>query len=186
MAKQKDPNYSAQLVTGECYASFPHLAKPDQSQYGNNQYKLDAIFFPDDERNKKLKETILAHAKQAPATEGTKVEDLTLPWKEGNSSSCAKYQGYPDREFIRPTTNNQPVVVDHNKKPITGDAVYGGAVVRVAVVAKAYDINGRKGIKLYLNSVQFVRDSEKFGPGGGVPFDDTYVTTETSPDDEGF
>lgn len=185
MAKQKNPDYSAQLVTGECFASFPHLAEPDQGQYGNNQYKLDAILFHDDDKNTAFKKAIMEHAKTAPSTKGVDPSDLKLPWKDGNTGSVTKYAGYSDHFYISPTTNNAPVVVDVNKKPIPGDAVYGGAVVRVAVVAKAYDINGNKGVKLYLNSVQFVRDSERFGPGGSVPFDDAYSTEDTS-DDEGF
>ncbi len=36
--------FGPKIITGECRASFPKLAKPDDSKFGQNKYSIDGIF----------------------------------------------------------------------------------------------------------------------------------------------
>jgi len=185
MAKEKNPAYGNKVKTGECFASFPHLAEPDTGkQFSDSKYKVDAIFC-----NKDAMAPLVAECKAlAKINFGTET-DIHFPWKNGNEGSTSKFQGYPDHFYITPKTNNAIPVVGPDPKFVFDPAkVYGGAIIRVNVTPKAYTMTDeetvvhpdgsrvkekitKKGITLYLNAVQFVRDSDRFGaaddPTGG-------------------
>lgn len=190
MAKEKNPQYGRKVKTGECFASFPHLENPDTGrQFSDNKFKVDAIF-TSEEAMAELKAECEALAQLNFGT----TKDVSFPWKNGNDGSTSKFQGYPGRQFITPKTgaDKPPVVVGPAREPYDPAKIYGGAIIKVNVTPKAYTMtdeimvvqpNGdrkmekikKNGITLYLNGVQFIRDSERFGGDGSNPdsmFDD--------------
>ena len=181
MAKEKNPQYGNKVKTGECFASFPHLAAPDKGrQYSDNKFKVDAIFC-----NKESMASLVAECKTLAKTNFGTTDNVKYPWKDGNEGSTSKFQGYPDHFYITPKTGEDkaPRVVGPNPIHAYDPAkIYGGAIIRVNVTPKAYTMPEEiievqpdgtrkkikievKGITLYLNAVQFVRDSERFGGG---------------------
>lgn len=201
MAKDKKPNpnfSTGRIISGEGVASFPHLKEPDTSKFGGNKYKLDVIF--KDGQEKSLVEACNKHA----MARFGKTDGIRMPFKVGAESANAKYEGYAEGIYVTAKSGQQPTVVDHNKKPIEGDTIYGGAIVRINVTTHTYEReekvkvveNGvtreekmvEQGVTLLLNAVQFVKDGNRFG--GGPPadggFGDEYVTETAEEDDGGF
>lgn len=183
MAKEKNPQYGKKVATGECFASFPHLSEPDTGkQYSDDKYKVDAIFTDKDQMA-----SLVAECKTLAKTNFGTTDGIKWPWKNGDEGSVSKFQGYPGRYFITPKTKDSiPVVGPNPKVGMDPAKVYGGAIIKVNVTPKAYEMQKEgveiqpdgtrknvkfveKGITLYLNGVQFLRDSERFGAedGGG-------------------
>jgi len=208
MAKEKNPLYGNKVRTGECFASFPHLAEVDKGrQFSDNKFKVDGIF-----TSKEAMAPLVAECKQLAKTNFGTTDDIHFPWKNGDEGSVSKFQGYPGHYYITPKTGEDkpPVVVGPAPKTNPADAngvfdrrkIYAGAIIKLNVTPKAYTMTDelivekadgsrvkekveKKGITLYLNAVQFVRDSERFGGGddqtGGFD-DEAVVETEDSDD----
>ena len=197
MAKEKNPAYGDKVVTGECFASFPHLAEIDTGrEYSSKKFSINAIFIDEDSMK-----PLVDACKTLAMTNFKTLDKVIFPWKDGSEGSTSKYQGFAGRAYICPKTgpDKPPVVVGPNPKTNPADAIgvfdsakiYSGAIIRVNVTPKAYlmdkevtivlpdgmekkETRKQKGITLYLNAVQFVRDSERFGGYDAVSggFDD--------------
>jgi len=183
MAKQKEANplYGKKVVSGECFASFPYLAKPDTGrQYSDDKYKLDAIFLDKDQMKAIVDECKDIAKRNFPEINA---KEIKWPWKNGDEGSVSKYQGYAGHYFITPKTATEiPVRSPNGKDAYPADKIYGGCIVKVNVTPKGYimdkemlvqNADGTKtkqkikdyGVTLYLNGVQFIRDSDRFGGG---------------------
>ena len=69
--------------------------------------------------------------------------------------------------------------MDRNNKPIQSQTeIYGGMIGAIHVQAMAYDQNGFKGVKLWLNGLTKVADAEKFGNGDFEPPVGEYAVPE--------
>lgn len=197
MAKEKNPVFGDKVITGEGRCSFPKLAEPDNSKFGQGKYSVDMIFESEDEMAS-LKKACIAHAKMFYKTDD--VSDIKFPWRDGNENS--KYAGYEGNQFIRARSKNEPAIVDGNRRALDPKKIYGGCTIRLNLTPMAYELedevivieNGErknikekiKGITVLLNAVQFVGDNERFG-GGGDGFDDKYADeSEGVSDDTGF
>ncbi len=197
MAMQKNKAFGDKIITGECRASFPKLAKPDDSKFGQNKYSIDGIF-----ESKAEMKTLMQQCKDhAMAFYGT-VEGIKFPWKDGGSQS--KYAGYEGNQFIRVRSKQKPTIVDKNRKPFDASEVYGGCVVRINCTPLAYEMDEEiievvdgvrkkviekiKGVTVLLNAVQFIRDGESFGGGNesGGGFDDNYKDEDSESVNEMF
>ena len=119
MAKKQDPKFGAKIITGEGRASFAHLDKPDDSQYGQNKYKLDVIFH-DPAAIAGLKEKCNELAMLNFKT----LEKIQMPWKDGNAN--AKYKGYEGGEYFTAKCKQQPITVDGNRKALDPKEIYSG------------------------------------------------------------
>ena len=67
------------------------------------------------------------------------------------------------------------MVVNRNKAAITEEdgVIYSGCYVNVSLAAAGYTFGKvKKGVKAYLNGVQFVKDGERFGSDALSDFDD--------------
>jgi len=197
MAKQKNAAFGPKIITGECRASFPKLAKPDDSKFGQNKYSIDGIFESKDAM-KSLMDGCKAHAQ---AFYGT-TEGIKYPWKDG--AAQAKYSGYEGNQFISSRSKQKPTIVDKNRKPFDATEIYGGCVVRINCTPLAYEMDDEiievvdgvrkkvvekiKGVTVLLNAVQFIRDGESFGGGNesGGGFDDEYKEESEDSVDEMF
>lgn len=207
MAKQKGKNdgpnkYGPRVITGECRLSFPYLKAPDtEGQYADNKYKGDFIFGPNGDPN--LKPLVDACKTLAKEFFGT-TEGIKFPWKTGEKNEAKGYGGYTAEDyFFTAKTNQKPRLKDVNRNDIEADVFYGGCVVRANVTPACYEQTKEmiivedgvertknvvvKGVTLYLNAVQFIRDGESFGGGGGDDFDDAYANDQSNAEsDDGF
>ena len=87
------------------------------------------------------------------------------PLRDGDTErDTGKYPEYKGHYFINANTYNRPGVVDAQKNDIIDKSeLYSGCYGRVSVIPAAYNVDGNKGIKFYLNNVQKLSDGEPLG-----------------------
>lgn len=75
---------------------------------------------------------------------------------------------YVGHWFIRPQSVNKPTTVDRAVLPAGPDVIYSGCYVNAVVNVYAYDHpKSGLGLSVGLSMVQFARDGERVGGGGG-------------------
>lgn len=85
-----------------------------------------------------------------------------------------KNPAYKDCYILEANSTRRPVVMNRDKSALTEDdgVIYSGCYVNASLNAAAYTYaKVKKGVKAYLNGVQFVRDGEKFGMDASDDFD---------------
>ena len=85
-----------------------------------------------------------------------------------------KNTAYEGCYIIEANSTRRPVVVDRRKAAVTEDdgVIYSGCYVNVSLAAAGYTYAKiKKGVKCYLNGVQFVKDGERFGTDASNDFD---------------
>ena len=87
------------------------------------------------------------------------------PLRDGDTErDTGKYPEYKGHYFINANTYNRPGVVDAQKNDIIDKSeLYSGCYGRVSIIPAAYNVDGNKGIKFYLNNVQKLADGEPLG-----------------------
>ena len=87
------------------------------------------------------------------------------PLRDGDTErDTGKYPEYKGHYFINANTYNRPGVVDAQKNDIIDKSeLYSGCYGRVSIIPAAYNVDGNKGIKFYLNNVQKLTDGEPLG-----------------------
>ena len=87
------------------------------------------------------------------------------PLRDGDTErDTGKYSEYKGHYFINANTYNRPGVVDAQKNDIIDKSeLYSGCYGRVSIIPAAYNVDGNKGIKFYLNNVQKLADGEPLG-----------------------
>lgn len=85
-----------------------------------------------------------------------------------------KNPAYEGCYIIEANSTRRPVVVDRRKAAVTEDdgVIYSGCYVNASLAAAGYTYGKlKKGVKCYLNGVQFVKDGERFGTDASNDFD---------------
>lgn len=173
------------IITPIVRASFPYVHKPDVGgKYSDNKYKLTHMLEKEREDElKTLKQDCFKVAKKS--WPNIKFNELEHPFKDGDESNDTNAHGHI---VFNAKSNRKPGVVGPTREPLDEDQeVYGGCYVRSSLVAHSYtrptelivEKNGKRtkqketirGVGLYLNNVQFVKDGERFG-GGSSPTED--------------
>lgn len=76
--------------------------------------------------------------------------------------------------ILRADSTRRPLVIDRKKAAVTEEdgIIYSGCYVNASIAAGAYEYGKvKKGVKCYLNGVQFVKDGERFGGDASDDFD---------------
>jgi hypothetical protein len=96
------------------------------------------------------------------------------PLRDGDTErDTEKYSEYKGHYFINANTYNRPGVVDAQKNDIIDKSeLYSGCYGRVSIMPAAYNVDGNKGIKFYLNNVQKLADGEPLGGSASNAADD--------------
>jgi hypothetical protein len=77
-----------------------------------------------------------------------------------------KNPAYAGCYILEANSTRRPVTLDRKKAAVTEDdgIIYSGCYVNASLAAAGYTYGKvKKGVKCYLNGVQFVRDGERFG-----------------------
>ena len=85
-----------------------------------------------------------------------------------------KNPAYEGCYIVEANSTRRPIVVDRRKAAVTEDdgVIYSGCYVNASLAAAGYTYGKvKKGIKCYLNGVQFVKDGERFGSDASNDFD---------------
>jgi hypothetical protein len=85
-----------------------------------------------------------------------------------------KNEAYKGCYILEANSTRRPVVLDRKKAALTeaDGVIYSGCYVNASIAAAGY-VYGKvkKGVKCYLNGVQFVKDGERFGSDALGDFD---------------
>lgn len=166
--------------------SFPFVHKADVGgEYSKGDYNITCFIPKEREAElKSIKQACMAAAKQD--WPDIKFNQLEHPFRDGDEDGGNAYAG---SIFFKSKTKRKPQIVGPDLQPLAeGEEVYGGCYVRVSVVAASYYRPGEvlvekpdgsqqkkkkqiRGVTLYLNNVQFVKDGERMG-GGSNPSED--------------
>ena len=85
-----------------------------------------------------------------------------------------KQPAYKGCYIIEANSTRRPLVIGRRKEAITEDdgIIYSGCYVNASLAAAGYTFGKvKKGVKCYLNGVQFVKDGERFGSDASADFD---------------
>lgn len=85
-----------------------------------------------------------------------------------------KQPAYKGCYVLEANSTRRPLVVGRRKEAITEDdgVIYSGCYINVSVAAAGYTFGKvKKGVKCYLNGVQFVKDGDRFGADASADFD---------------
>lgn len=85
-----------------------------------------------------------------------------------------KNEAYEGCYILEANSTRRPVVLHRNKAAVTEEdgVIYSGCYVNASLAAAGYTYGKvKKGVKCYLNGVQFVKDGERFGSDASSDFD---------------
>lgn len=85
-----------------------------------------------------------------------------------------KNGAYAGCYILEANSTRRPVVLNRDKSAVTEDdgLIYSGCYVNASLAAAGYTYaKVKKGVKAYLNGVQFVRDGERFGANAADDFE---------------
>lgn len=86
-----------------------------------------------------------------------------------------KNPAYKGCYILEANSTRRPLVIDRKKAAVTEDdgVIYSGCYVNVSLAAAGYTYGKvKKGVKCYLNGVQFMANGERFGADASSDFDD--------------
>ena len=85
-----------------------------------------------------------------------------------------KNSAYKGCYILEANSTKRPVVINRNKSAVAEEdgIIYSGCYVNASLAAAGYTFGKMtKGVKAYLNGVQFVKDGERFGSDAMSDFD---------------
>lgn len=183
-----DTKEKVNLTTPEARISFPHLfTKGLPNDRGDTYFEATLLFSPAAQESaayKTLKQACIDELKKQTWFDKDNAAAYRLPFRK--CSEKPKYYGGPEFDgwtFISVKSKNKPGVVDRKVNVITDESEIGsGDFVRVSCYPFAYDTKGNKGVSLWMNNVQKLRDGDPLG-GGSSPKDDFEPVGDESLDD---
>lgn len=168
-------NASKKVVVGEVRFSYAHVFEP----WGDTdpKYSVVAVISKKDahivEELKKAIQEVYNEEKQG-MFKGRAINSLALPLKDGDNPGEGREPNpsYEGSYYISANRKTAPGVVGRDRKPIVNqDDFYSGCYGYISMTIAPYDINGKKGIKAYLNHIMKTRDGERLGGASTAEFD---------------
>lgn len=94
-----------------------------------------------------------------------------MPLVDGDDK---EYDGYANHYSIKATTKKRPTLINRDKTPIVEEdgIIYAGCYVNASIDIWVMDNSYGKKVLASLNAIQFAKDGEAFGSGGGNAADD--------------
>ena len=166
---EKRPKRPPSPIGVATYVFVDKPQKPGENQKSKeDKYKLVLSVDAAEYKSDAMKALKLACVEAAEEKFGAKARDLIkkgrikMPWRKGEEY---EENGFPfDREgsyFMSFSSKEQPGCVNRKAKPIDPKEIYSGCIVRVTYGVWPYDTDGNKGVTLFLNNVQKVRDGDR-------------------------
>lgn len=168
-------NATRKVVVGEVRFSYAHVFQP----WGDTdpKYSVVAVINKKDthiiDEIKKAIHEVYDEEKQG-MFKGRAINSLALPLKDGDNPGEGREPNpsYEGCYYISANRKTAPGVVARDRKPIVNqDDFYSGCYGYISITIAPYDINGKKGIKAYLNHIMKTRDGERLGGASTAEFD---------------
>jgi len=157
-SKSKSNSDPTKVITPECRLSYPYLFRTKTDKKGNEKYQAEIVFPPGCDL------TPLRDAISAAIDEkwGNKPPNtLRLPLRKGDDNR----EYGEDHMFCGCNSTNKPgiLVIEGGQKVACTEPmdVYPGCYGRVDLKASAYDFEGNKGVKFFLNNFLKTRDGDR-------------------------
>lgn len=160
---------SEKIVLKNVRLSYEHIFRADKVASDENstpKYSASWIIKKDDPQIKRVKEALIKAlderfpGKRKPG--GPWPSSMHNPLKDGDelADEHAEYAGC---YVLRSSSKNRPVVMGRKKEALTEEdgVIYSGCYCNVSLAAAGFDANVKKGVTVYLNGVQFLRDGER-------------------------
>lgn len=165
MADQWQFGRSARYVTPEGKMSYPTVFEPQGFQGSDPKYSCSLLIDKSDKACADMLDKLEAlHEEAIAATfEGGKPPRNFERWgiTDGDELSDPTAEGH---WVIKASNKSRPAVVDADKTEILeASSVYGGAIGRLNIVAKAYGTKNKGGVTFELLAVQKTDDGTPFG-----------------------
>ncbi len=151
----QDPKYNATFIIPKDHPDLPAIKR---AMYDAGQESFPILF-----RGGEWPRGITCALKDA--DRDTDQDGVLLRDKNPEYAGCY---------IIKADSTRRPVVIDRNKAALTEEdgVIYSGCYVNASLAAAGYEFGKvKKGVKCYLNGVQFVRAGERFGGGVADDFD---------------
>lgn len=178
---------SKKIVLRNVRLSYEHIFTPTSFEEGGDAKYSATFIIPKDHPD-------LPAVKRAffEAGQETFAADFAKPgsWPKGYTCSlrdadvatdslgevlAEKQPAYAGCYVLEANSTRRPIALDRRKAAVTEDdgVIYSGCYVNASLNASGYTFGKvKKGVKCYLNGVQFVRDGERFGADTSADFDD--------------
>ena len=153
--ENQDPKYNATFIIPKDHADVPALKKAF--------YEAGAEKYPTAFGGKEWPRGYTCALKDADKDAG--MDGIVLAEKNPEYAGCY---------VLRADSTRRPVILDRKKAAVTEEdgLIYSGCYVNTSLAAGAYEFGKMtKGVKCYLNGVQFVKDGERFGTDAAADFD---------------
>lgn len=167
MEKKNDPQ---RCTTPLFRVSYPHVYKPNQ--HGDEKeakFKIAMLFDKKTDLAPLRKAVFAAKKKEWGPDKADWPKNIASPFYDGNEK--ADTEGYKNKIVVRAKNKHRPAVIDLDLQPIeevSGD-FYAGCFARARLRAFAYGGKGtgyKPGVAFSFESVQKVKDGDRFGGGG--------------------
>ncbi|TXH16302.1 MAG: DUF2815 family protein [Hyphomicrobiaceae bacterium] len=167
--------------------SFPSIGKPTAFEEGQEpKYQATFLLDPKDPRHKatlsEIQKEIQRMITEAWGKQPANMKPLAETFGKGDTQVSNKtgevYDGYEGMYFLKAKNGRKPIYLDRDKNEIDADEagklMYGGCYVNATINFWIQDNKWGKAIRANVRGIQFWRDGDAFGGGGGSAdeFDD--------------
>lgn len=177
---------SKKIVLRNVRLSYEHIFKPTSFEEGGAPKYSATFIIPKDHPDlPALKRAFFEAGQESFAADfgkgGAWPKHYTCSLKDADVATdsmgeilAEKQSAYKDCYVLEANSTKRPIAVNRNKAAVAEEdgIIYSGCYVNASLAAAGYTYGKvKKGVKAYLNGVQFVKDGERFGSDALGDFD---------------
>lgn len=178
---------SKKIILRNVRLSYEHIFKPTAFEEGGDPKYSATFIIPKDHADlPAVKRAFFEAGQESFATDfvkaGTWPRGFTCSLKDADVATdsmgeilAEKNSAYKGCYILEANSSKRPVVINRNKSVVAEEdgIIYSGCYVNASLAAAGYTFGKmKKGVKAYLNGVQFVKDGERFGSDALGDFDE--------------
>lgn len=177
---------SKKIMLRNVRLSYEHIFKPTSFEEGGDPKYSATFIIPKDHPDlPAVKRAFFEAGQESFAAEFTKAgtwpRGFTCSLKDADVATdslgeilAEKNESYKGCYILEANSSKRPVAINRNKAAVAEEdgIIYSGCYVNASLAAAGYTYGKvKKGVKAYLNGVQFVKDGERFGADAMGDFD---------------
>lgn len=168
---------SKKIMLRNVRLSYEHIFKPTSFEEGDDpKYSATFIISKDHPDLPALKKAFFEAGQESFASDfkgGAWPKHYTCSLKDADVATdsmgeilAEKQSAYKGCYVLEANSTKRPIAINRNKSAVAEEdgIIYSGCYVNASLAAAGYTYGKvKKGVKAYLNGVQFVKDGERFG-----------------------
>lgn len=163
--------YGSEKITPSGRVQFSSLVEKGNHEGKDTGYAVTLIFDGDTDLSDLENEVVSVAKKEF--GDDVNLNSINLPFRLNLDANEKGWEGFStDGYFIKANTFDRVACVDTKRKPLDPSEVYDGSWARIKVTPASYNVSGNKGVKLWLNGVQFVKNDDAFKGSSETQFDE--------------